>query len=125
MTDNIKRVQRIEIVDCQNMSDDEMAEVLEEISKSSDSEDGVIKLLMTSPAKATLTDKEGNDQHILLEVSHITDEECADLCECLGALCEEFPDLLVELRRTKSEPFRVVATEEQESSETDVIEENS
>lgn len=109
MNNNTMRVSRVEIIDCQEMTSEELDAKIESLAQSTEDETGVIKLLMTSPAKATLTDKEGNNQHLLLEVSGITDLECASLCENLSELGEAFPDLLIELRRTKTIPTSKLA----------------
>ena len=95
-----KRIQEVVIVPCEGLEDEEVMRKIDSLGEEEQNE-GIIYLLLTFPGKATLEDlpeQEGR-QLLRLEIAGATDEETEHLIESLNLLCEQYPDLSVELSR--------------------------
>ena len=98
------RLKRVEIVDCQNLSDDQIMARLQEVSKLQESseEEDVLHLMLCSPATVALEDTEDGKQKMTLQLEEISDEELDHLQESLRTMTEYYTNLGVVLYRKRS-----------------------
>lgn len=105
---------QVVVVDCSGLSDTEIVTKVEEINMEQElSEDeGILHLLLTFRAEASLTNTDEGGQHLLVEVWEVDDEEFDQFMEYMTYLREQFDGLDVEIKRHKL----VAADDQQEET---------
>jgi hypothetical protein len=103
-TPETPRLQRVEIVDCQSMTDEQIMEKLHEVTELQEAsgEEDVLHLMLTCPATATLEDVEEGKQKLTITLEAISDEELNQLQEGLLAMTEYYTNLGIVLIRNRT-----------------------
>ena len=98
------RLQRVEIVNCQNMTDEQIMEKVHEITELQEAsgEEDVLHLMMTSSTTATLEDIEEGKQKLTITVEAISDEELSQVQEALQSIADHYTNLSIVLIRQRT-----------------------